>query len=132
MNLRLWYLFTCPTTANILHFLFPQNGKSGCSLTHIPHRNTNLQILYHYFHSMKVISTSVKFSQFIVFTVYNEKVCLNINSPPRGKCILSKKTTPTISWWLTQHDFVVSTLIFVVSAKWFSAQNCVVFRTAKF
>lgn len=49
-------------------------------------------------HSMKVISTSVKFSQFIVFTVYSEKVCWT--SPVlHGELCFSA--------WINAHNFVV-------------------------
>lgn len=69
LNLSLWYLFTCPTMANILHFhstiLWNQAVVSPIYRTEI----LSCKFCIIIFHSLNVISTSVKFFLFIVLAL---------------------------------------------------------------
>ena len=121
--------FYLPHIGKYSTFLRSIFGSSGCSFAYIPYRNTILSILYHYFYRVKVISTSVKFHQFIVFTVYSEKVCWTstvlhgeLPSVPMDNAHWIG-VVDLISWWLTHYYLVVSTLIFVVSNEYFKLKT---------
>ena len=103
----------------ILHFLSPQMGNQAVVSPILFTEWLTCRFCIIILHSMKVISTSVKFFLFIVFTVYSEKVCW---------------ISTVIHWELYSTTWIDSLLSggqylnFRGQCRIFSAQNCSKFR----